>query len=106
MNERIRQVVAETRALVEQAYGPRLEGVILYGSQARGEATEGSDVDLLIVLRGEVSAGTEIRRMSKALSELSLRHDLVVSCVFVSEQQYRTERTPFLLNVRREGVAA
>ncbi len=106
MNERIRTIVAEARVLLEREYGPRLSRVILYGSQARGDATDDSDVDLLVVLRGDVSAGAEIQRMSRALSELSLRHDLVVSCAFVSEQQYRTERTPFLLNVRREGVAA
>lgn len=106
MNERIRQIVGEAKALIEAEYGPRLDRIILYGSQARGDAIDGSDVDLLVVLRGAVSAGAEIRRMSEALSDLSLRHDLVVSCAFVSEHQYRTERTPFLLNVRREGIAA
>jgi len=28
----------------------------------------------------------------------------VVSCVFVSEEQFQQERSPLMLNVRREGV--
>nr|MBA2556182.1 nucleotidyltransferase domain-containing protein [Chloroflexota bacterium] len=53
-----------------------------------------------------VSATAEVSRLSEALAKLSLRHDTVVSCVFVSEARYRSEQSPFLLNVRREGIAA
>ena len=34
-------------------HGPRLAGVVVFGSWARGEAVEGSDVDLLVVLDRE-----------------------------------------------------
>ena len=37
--------------------------IILYGSYARGSATEDSDIDLLIVLEGKVKPGEEIDRM-------------------------------------------
>jgi uncharacterized protein len=104
MTETIQRVITEARALLEREYGDRLAEVILYGSQARGDAVEGSDVDLLVVLRGEVSAGDETSRMSWPLASLSLRHDTVVSCVFISQSRYQTERSPFLINVRREGV--
>ena len=104
MTETVRTVIAEARALLEREYGDRMVEVILYGSQARGDAVEGSDVDLLVVLRGEVSAGAETSRLSWPLAELSLRHDTIVSCVFMSETRYWNERSPFLLNVRREGV--
>ena len=35
-----------------EALGDNLLGVVLYGSHARGEAREGSDVDLLVIARG------------------------------------------------------
>jgi uncharacterized protein len=106
MTETIRAVIAEARALLEREYGDRLAGVVLFGSYARGDAEPGSDVDLLVVLRGEVSAPAEVSRLSVPLAALSLRHDTVVSCAFVSETRYRNEQSPFLLNVRREGIAA
>lgn len=106
MTDAVRAIVDEARTLLERQYGKRLAGVVLFGSQARGDSEPDSDVDLLVVLHGRVLASQEIARMSHALAELSLLHDTVVSCVFVSEESYHTEQTPFLLNVRREGVAA
>ena len=106
MRERIDTVITEARGMLDRAYGDRLAAVVLFGSHARGDAEPGSDVDLLVVLRGDVSATAEESRLSGALAELSLRHDIVVSCAFVSEERYRSEQSPFLLNVRREGIAA
>jgi uncharacterized protein len=106
MTERMRVLIAEARALLEREYGDQLAGVVLFGSHARGDAEPGSDVDLLVILRGEVSPSVEVSRMSAPLAELSLQYDTVVSCAFVSEERYRTEQSPFLINVRREGIAA
>ena len=48
--------VRETRELV----GDNLEGVVLFGSQARGEATTASDIDLLIVVSQAVDLSREL----------------------------------------------
>ncbi len=106
MREKIGPVFTEAREILDRVYSGRLARVVLFGSHARGDAEPGSDVDLLAVLRGDVSATAEVSRVSGPLAELSLRHDVVVSCVFVSEERYRSEQSPFLLNVRREGIAA
>lgn len=105
-SEKIRAIVAEVRVVLERTYDERLAALILFGSHARGEADAGSDVDLLVVLHGDPSPGIEISRLGGPLSEISLRHDLVVSCAVVSESRYREEQSPFLMNVRREGIAA
>ena len=39
---------------LREIYGPRLKRLILFGSQARGEATPDSDVDVLVVLDGKI----------------------------------------------------
>jgi hypothetical protein len=41
-----------------------------------------------------------------ATASLSLANDVVISCVFMSEERFVTEKSPLLLNVRRERVAA
>lgn len=105
MTEHVAEIVAELRDRLEELYGERLERVILFGSQARGDATPESDVDVLVVLEGEVRPGEEIRRTSGMVSELSLEHDVDVAVAFISMERFRTEQSPFVLNVRTEGVA-
>jgi predicted nucleotidyltransferase len=99
-------ILAELRVRLVEVYGDRMVHLVLFGSQARGDAVVGSDIDVLIVLRGGVEPWTEISRTSDIAAEISLRHDVVVSRVFVSLDRYLEERTPLLMNVRREGVLA
>lgn len=104
MGPTLKDIVEELKRGLEGLYGGRLARLVLYGSQARGDARPGSDIDVLVVLRGEVSPCTEIARTSELVAELSLRHDVVIVPAFVSEDQYLREGSPLLLNVRREGV--
>jgi predicted nucleotidyltransferase len=105
MSETVRAIVAELRRRLEPLYGERLERMILFGSQARGDAEPDSDIDVLVVLRGEVRPGEEIERTSEVVSELSLKHDVVLSRVFFSTDRFTGAEGPFLMNVRREGIA-
>ena len=104
MNAKIHALLAELRRRFEALYGPRLVNLILYGSHARGDAEAGSDIDALVVLRGPVSTCEEIARTINDVADISLEHNEAVTCVFVSEEQFEQERSPLLLNVRREGV--
>lgn len=105
VDHRVQVVVRELRRRFEALYGGRLVRMVLYGSHAREDAEPGSDIDLLVVLHGPVGPCKEIERTSESVSEVSLSHNVVVSCVFVSEDDIQRERTPLLLNIRREGVA-
>lgn len=105
MNDKVKIIVAEFRTRLQQLYGERLEQVILFGSQARGDAVEGSDIDVMIVLKGEVDVGEEITRTTESCAELSLAHDVVISTIFMSAYRFAHGQSPLLLNVQREGVA-
>ncbi len=104
MDENVKTILTELRRRFEALYGERLARLVLFGSQARGDADQGSDIDVLVVLRGPVSSGEEIARAGETTAALSLHYDVVISCTFVSADRYSTEQSPLLMNVRREGM--
>jgi uncharacterized protein len=105
-------VLSLLRKQLEQQYQERLDRVILFGSQARGEATEDSDIDVLIVLDDPVNASLEIRQTSEFVAQLCLEHNVLISRFFMarplrqrrSRSRFETENTPLLRNIRREGI--
>ena len=105
MNPGIKAILSELQEQLQEIYGPRLVRLVLFGSQARGEATIGSDVDVLVVLQGPVDAGSEINRTGGVVAEISLAHDTVIACVFMDEEHFLRRQGPFLRNIRREGIA-
>lgn len=89
---------------LKELYGERYEGLILYGSYARREADEGSDVDLLLLLNGPVDQMREMLRVETVDWPLSLGSGYVLSVVPVSISRFRTSDEPYLRSARNEGV--
>ena len=102
----IREILHELKAELFNLYGNTLKQIIVYGSYARNEAAEHSDIDLVIVLEGKIVPGREIDRMIEIISDLNIKHGVLISVYPVSETDYETVNSPLLLNVRKEGVAA
>lgn len=72
----------------------------------KGEAKEESDIDLLVVLKGEVIPGKEIDRMIDIITEINLKYGVLLSVFPVSVEEYTTVNSPLLINVRKEGLPA
>ena len=68
-------LLRQIKQRLQDAYGPRLKGLVLYGSEARGEARPDSDYDFLVLLEGPVKFGPELRHIIRVLYPLQL--DLV-----------------------------
>jgi type III restriction enzyme len=98
----LRRFTDDVRAL----YGDRVESIVLYGSRARGDATHDSDVDVVVVLKDCHDTHAELKRMAPAADRALLDYDVVLCAMPVDAQEYSEGRTPFLMNVRREGVSA
>ncbi|RMF50600.1 MAG: nucleotidyltransferase domain-containing protein [Bacteroidetes bacterium] len=106
MNKEIREVLCRLKQGLSDLYGERLKGVYLFGSYARGEADEESDIDVLIVLDRVDNYSQEIDHTSELVAQLSLDSDKSISCVYLSEDRWKREETMFLINVREEAVPA
>ena len=101
MEARIGQQI---RAQLEAVYGSRLEGIILYGSEARGEAGPDSDIDILVVLRGPVRLWQDICTCLQALLPLGLALGRPISPKPVDADAFRQTSWPLYENAKREGV--
>ena len=103
----IEPILKEFKRQITELYGQRLKKVVLYGSYARGQANdEHSDIDLAVVLDGDVSPGKEIDRMIDIITDINLDYDVLLSVYPVSENDYLSVKSPLLLNLRREGITA
>ena len=99
-------IVKELKRGLQDIYNTKLKGLYLYGSYARKDADIESDIDILIILEKIESYSDEIARTSELVSELSLKYDKTISRVFFTWQDWKEKETPFLLNTRKEAIAA
>ena len=103
METEIKEILSQLRGMLSGLYGDRLLKLVVFGSRAREDGELDSDLDVMVVLEGEVRPGREIERTSEIRAALSLKHGKVVSCVFVSSRRYADEQSPLLINTQREG---
>lgn len=101
----LQTILQETRQGLSSLYGEQLEKVILFGSQARGDARPDSDIDLLIVLKNAFNYARESDRISHLIADLCLTNNVLISCAFATAEQLQKQNTAFFRNIRQEGVA-
>lgn len=102
--QQLQAILRKTRQGLEQIYGPRLDKIILYGSQARGDAEDDSDIDILILLKQDFNYLEESDRISILIANLCLEYNTLISCAFATSQQFQEYNNNFFRNVRREGI--
>lgn len=98
------RVLQEIRARLARAHGDRLRGVVLYGSEARGDAEADSDIDVLVLLRGPVELGRDLETNLEAVYPLACRIGRRISVKPVSAAEYESVDCPLYRSARREGV--
>ncbi len=100
----LKKILPDLKTRLRDRYGERLVKLILFGSHARGEATEDSDVDVLAVVKDLGNPGEELFQASDDAAAVSFDYDTLIGLVLASEEEFYAKKTPLLLNVRREGV--
>lgn len=106
MDERIKHLVSKIKEHLIKSYGERIKQVILYGSHVRGETTKDSDVDILVVVDESLNPFEVRKSLSDLLFDIILEEGELVSVIAVPEHFFKNYNSPFLLNVKKEGVTA
>jgi predicted nucleotidyltransferase len=99
------KIIAHLRERLMQELGDGIESIILFGSVARKEAHEDSDIDILIVTRDDD------RRLQDRISKIRTRIDLDNNTLTALVQMSRNELeryvklgSPFIETIAEEGV--
>lgn len=105
--EKIKEVVSKFSEEAKRIYGAKLYKVILYGSCARGDFEQDSDIDIMVLLDVPQEAiGLERKRILEVSDKLDWDYDVVLTPVFQNYKLYQKyiPVSKFYQNVQREGV--
>jgi|Deesub1362B_J571_1020462.scaffolds.fasta_scaffold04918_3 hypothetical protein len=102
MNQDIRKkALQEFIQRIKKKYSSRIRKIIVFGSYARGEAGEESDIDVLVV--GTIS----LKELIDEAVPILLKYGVVISPHDITPERFeylKREGTSFIKNVEREGV--
>ncbi|AEK73472.1 MULTISPECIES: nucleotidyltransferase domain-containing protein [Thermococcus] len=94
-----RRALEEFLGFLRENFEGRIEGVYLFGSYARGDYTEESDVDLLVV--GDVS----LDELIDGIFEVLMKHGVVLNVIVEKREEFeRWRETSFHRTVLNEGI--
>jgi predicted nucleotidyltransferase len=97
-----RRVATELRPI----FGDRLVDVVMFGSHATGTATDDSDLDLALILRGVGSPWDEARLADDVLWRATLDSGITVSALVVDVADWRDPGRPLLRAAKSQGQSA
>lgn len=107
MSENLREILKRYVDDLCMLYGSRLKSVILYGSYARGNFREDSDIDILILVD---MADKEISEKGHSLSDVTFEYnfdnDLTIMPIVKNLDHFNKwlRAYPFYYNIKKEGV--
>jgi predicted nucleotidyltransferase len=103
LNEIEKKAIGELIEKLKETYGENLVKVILYGSKARGDQTEDSDIDIMIILQDFKNKVEEIKKVSAIVSSINFIYEVFISPVILRKNDYETGNLLLVRNVIKEG---
>lgn len=84
----------------------RLEGVFLFGSEARSNALEDSDINILVLLKGPVHLGDDLQDVISATYSIQLEIDRCLHFIVADRKDFDSGEFSLYRTIKSEGVAA
>lgn len=106
-NNAINIIVEETVAGLKDVFKEKLSSVILYGSFARNDFDNESDIDIMALVDLEnKDISKYLKEINKHIEPLEMKYDIVISPIIQNIKQYEQYKVslPFFRNIEKEGV--
>jgi uncharacterized protein len=101
----VKQIAAEFKAELEKLYGDELAALILFGSHARGDYHEESDIDFAVVLKDPETRGApNIFKISPISSSIGDKYLLMISTFPISEDRLKNSTFGIFQEIRKDGI--
>lgn len=90
---------------IKTKYGDKIERIILFGSYARGDFRKESDMDVLVIWKGDEIEGWNL--LGREAVEVQFKYGFVISLKILSPNEFSAMKEldfPFTRNISQEGV--
>ena len=99
-------ILRKCNDILKNHYRDRFEGLILYGSMARGQNDSLSDMDLLVLLKKPFDYFQELRKIVELLYPMQLESENLISAKPAAVEEFESGETLLYRLAKREGLAA
>lgn len=102
--QKVERVLEQLKSLLTERLGGRFTELRLFGSYARGEQHDESDIDVLVLFDGE---GWDDDTLFRAVAEVDVTHGVCISPLRLSRRQYAEmveSELGIALDIEREGM--
>lgn len=106
MNDRL-TILRDLKGHLQNEFSVSVKDIILFGSQATGNANENSDYDVLIVLNQTYNARDE-NKIYDLCYDIDLKYNIIIDAHLISQQELNTMRgkQPIFTNAIQNGLYA
>ena len=87
-------------------FGDRITGIFLYGSYARGDYDDESDIDITAVVKGNrIELQDKLKKVWDYSADIGLEHDVIISPTVIPYDEFEKYKNilPYYMNIVKEG---
>lgn len=102
--QKVKRILERFKQHCQQQYGQRLVKLVLFGSQARGDFSPGSDIDVLVVLKPLLDWSTDSELATEFVADISIETGELISCIFMDSDHFQQAQEFLLTAIRHDGI--
>ncbi|MCD8006057.1 MAG: nucleotidyltransferase domain-containing protein [Oscillospiraceae bacterium] len=100
-------ILEEVAKSYRKTYGDNITKILLYGSYARGDYHEYSDIDIVAIVKGDrAELQRELKKVCDVSNDLGLEYEIIVSPTVIPYDEFEKMKRvlPYYRNIENEGI--